>query len=54
MNKTRKPFFKRNLFKEGKKKFVALLTKEKGKLARNEWENDDCDILQALHTKYKK
>ena len=29
------------------KKFVALLTKEKGKTAMNEWENDDSDILWA-------
>ena len=29
------------------KKFVALLTKEKGKTAMNEWENDDSDILRA-------
>ena len=26
-------------------KYVALLTKEKGKPAMNEWENDDFDIL---------
>ena len=32
------------------KKFVALLTKEKGKTAMNEWENDDSDILQALYS----
>ena len=32
------------------KKLVALLTKEKG--AMNEWENDDSDILQALHSVY--
>ena len=31
-----------------KNKFVALLTKEKGKTAMNKWENDDSDILQAL------
>ena len=36
------------------KKFVVLLTKEKGKLATNEWENDDSDILQALYSVYKK
>ena len=36
------------------KKFVASLTKEKGKLATNEWENDDSDILQALYSVYKK
>ena len=29
------------------KKFVTLLTKEKGKTAMNEWENDDSDILRA-------
>ena len=32
------------------KKFVALLTKEKGKTPMNEWENDDSDILQALYS----
>ena len=32
------------------KKFVALLTKEKGKTAMNEWENDDSDILQTLYS----
>ena len=26
-------------------KYVALLTKEKGKPVMNEWENDDSDIL---------
>ena len=33
------------------KKFVALLTKVKGKTATNEWENDDwmTDILWALY-----
>ena len=36
------------------KKFVALLTKEKGKTAKNEWENDDSDILRALCSAYKK
>ena len=36
------------------KKFVALLTKEKGKMAINEWENDDSDILWALYSAYKK
>ena len=35
------------------KKFAALLTKEKGKLAMNEWENDDSDILRALYSVYK-
>ena len=43
-----------HLFKEQMKKFVALLTKEKGKTALNEWENDDSDILQALYSGYKK
>ena len=38
------------LSKEQMKKFVALLTKKKGKTARNEWENDDSDILQALYS----
>ena len=32
---------------------VALLTQEKGKTAMNEWENDDSDILRALHSVYK-
>ena len=32
---------------------VALLTKEKGKTAMNEWENDDSDILRASHSVYK-
>ena len=36
------------------KKFVALLTKEKGKTAMNEWENDDSDILRASYSVYKK
>ena len=36
------------------KKFVALLTKEKGETATNEWENDDSDILRALYSVYKK
>ena len=36
------------------KKFVALLTKEKGKMAINEWENDDSDILWALYSADKK
>ena len=35
------------------KKFVALLAKEKGKTAMNEWENDDSDILWALYSVYK-
>ena len=36
------------------KKFVALLTKEKGKTAMSEYENDDCDIFRALYGAYKK
>ena len=36
------------------KKFVALLTKEKGKTAMNEWENGDFEILRALYSVYKK
>ena len=35
------------------KKFIALLTKEKGKTAMNEWENDDADILRALYSVYR-
>ena len=35
------------------KKFVALLTKEKEKLAMNEWENDGSDIIWALYSVYK-
>ena len=40
-------FFKTNLFTESMKKLVALLTKEKEKLAMNEWENDDSDKLHS-------
>ena len=36
------------------KKFVALLTKEKGKTAMNEWENDESDILWSSCIVYKK
>ena len=36
------------------KKFVALLTQEKVKTAMNDWENDDSDILQVIHSVYKK
>ena len=36
------------------KKFIALLTKEKGKTAMNDWEHDDSDIFQALYNVYKK
>ena len=36
------------------KKFVALLTKEKGKTAMNEWENDEFDILWSSYIVYKK
>lgn len=36
------------------KKFIALLTQEKVKTAMNDWENDDSDILQVIHSVYKK
>ena len=36
------------------KKFVALLTKEKGKTAMNEWENDESEILWSSYIVYKK
>ena len=36
------------------KKVVALLTKEKEKIAMNEWKNDDSDIFWALCSVYKK
>ena len=39
-----------HLFKEQMKKFVALVTKEKGKTAINEWENNDSDKLRALYS----
>ena len=32
------------------KKFVALVTKEKGKTAINEWENNDSNKLRALYS----
>ena len=48
----KKLFLKKNLFKEWMKKFVALLIKKK--TAKNEWENDDSDFLQALYSVYKK
>ena len=35
-------------------KFVALITKEKGKTATNEWEIVGSDILRALYRVYKK
>ena len=35
-------------------KFVALLTKEKRKIAINEWQNDDSNIFQALYIVHKK
>ena len=43
------------IYKEQKRhlKSVALLTKEKGKTAMNELENDDSDNLQALYSVYK-
>ena len=34
-------------------KYVALLTKEKGKPAMNEWGNDDSDILWTFCSVYK-
>ena len=40
-------FFETNLFKEWIKKSVALLTKEKGKMAKNEWENDEAFLKGA-------
>ena len=40
--------------RKGHPKFVVLLTAEKLKVAMNEWENDDSDILQALYSVYKK
>ena len=43
-----------HLFKEHMKKFVALLTKEKGKTAINERENNDSDIIRVLYSGYKK
>ena len=36
------------MFKEWIKKFVALLTDDKGKTAMNKWENDDTAILRTL------
>ena len=32
------------------KKFVALITKEKGKTAMSEWGSDDSDILRASYS----
>ena len=32
---------------------ICCITNE-GKMARNEWENDDSDFLQALYSVYKK
>ena len=32
---------------------IRCITK-KGKTARNEWENDDSNLLQALYSVYKK
>ena len=34
------------------KKFIALLTKEKGKTAMNHWEHDDSDIFRTLYNVY--
>ena len=34
-------------------KEISCIT-NKGKMARNEWENDDFDFLWALHSVYKK
>ena len=36
------------------KKFVALPTKEKGRTAMNNWENNDSEILWALYSIYIK
>ena len=36
------------------KKFIALLTKKKGKMAVSEWENDGSNILWALYSVHKK
>ena len=36
------------------KKFVALLTEEKRKIAMKERENDNCNILRAVYSVYKK
>ena len=36
------------------KKFLALLTKAKGKTAMIEWKNDDSDILRPLCSVYKR
>ena len=43
-------FLKTKLFKEWRKIFVALLTKENGKMAMNEWENDDPVIFRASYS----
>ena len=40
-------FFKTNLFNE-----EINCTTNEGKTAKNEWENDDPDFLQALHSIY--
>ena len=47
-------FLKQSCLKNEWRNFCALLTEEKWKMATNEWENDNFDILQALHSKYKK
>ena len=36
------------------KKFVALVTEEKRKIAMKERENDNCDILRAVYSVCKK
>ena len=36
------------------KKFIALLTKEKGKTATNEWKNDGTGILRVYAVYMKK
>ena len=36
------------------RKLAALLTKKKGKVALNEWENDGSDIFRALYDVYEK
>ena len=36
------------------KELVALLPKEKGKMAMNEWKNGESDIIWALYSVYIK
>ena len=46
-------FFPKQTCLKNEWKIVALLTKEKGKPAMNEWENDDSDIPWAFCSVYK-